>query len=165
MRSAKGSRPTRRSKAEATTGLAPKKASATQPSGGGQQYGRYQRVLISSSAFGFDFDFDFDFDMAYFFGGVSEERRPWIPETRRQPGCFCPAALLPFAASSPRLLRLGTRTLGRLPHLRRILQIEILVPVTCFARSCDRSLLSWFWLRHLGPRLTEADWQVALAET
>ena len=42
---------------------------------GDQQYGHYQRVLISRSVLGFDFDFD----MAYFFGGVSEERRPWIP--------------------------------------------------------------------------------------
>src|ERR1700680_3904401 len=123
MRSAKGSRLTRRSKAEATTGLAPKKASASTL----WWRSRHQRVLICGV--------DFDFDPPYFFGGVSEERRPWINKTRRRRAPFARLSLWSvLLVASLRLRALGARTSRRLPDLRSCFQIEILVPTTRLAR-------------------------------
>jgi hypothetical protein len=65
-------------------GLAPKKASATDP-----------LVATQSPAEGLVLKKE----SHTFFGEVSEERRPWAITRERSPGRFCPALLLSLAAS------------------------------------------------------------------
>jgi len=77
----RGVAPARMPKAEATTGLAPKKASAQKSSG---------RPAVRRVSF---WAFAFDFDVPTFFGEVSELRRPWANKREDRRAVFARRSL------------------------------------------------------------------------
>jgi|HubBroStandDraft_6_1064221.scaffolds.fasta_scaffold1809277_1 hypothetical protein len=74
----RGVAPERMPKAEATTELAPKKASAPDP------------LLAATKSL----SEGFGFGRPNFFGEAFEELRPWAIKRERSPGRFCPVLLL-----------------------------------------------------------------------